>query len=124
MDPDAGRAWNEDSEIGRLRLYSLTGGRTAPTQPLDLASLVHASAAHPGPLDGEHRQIHSLVRTEARSIAELAGLLRQPATVVKILVADLLDSGALVHATPYFDADPTNVEILERVLAGLRELAL
>ncbi|MEY9860809.1 hypothetical protein ABH935_006446 [Catenulispora sp. GAS73] len=117
-----GRAWTDDAELGRLRLYTLTGGRTTPTRPLDLASLVHANSADPPQLDGELEQIHVLCRSETRSIAELAGLLRQPATVIKILVADLLDLGALAHATPSFTADPTDIRILEQVLAGLREL--
>jgi hypothetical protein len=122
MERDTSWSWNDDG-IGRLRLYSLTGGRTTPTRQLDLAALVHASSGDPPPLDGEGEQIHALCRVEARSIAELAGLLRQPATVIKILVADLLDSGALVHATPDFSADPTDIDILERVLDGLRALS-
>lgn len=120
---DAGTPWDEDDDIDRLRLYSLTGGRTVPTRSLDLASLVHVASGDPPQMDGEHAQIHALCRVEARSIAELAGLLRQPATVVKILVCDLLDSGALSHATPDFESDPTDLKLLERVLAGLREIS-
>jgi hypothetical protein len=121
---DMGAAWDEDDEIDRLRLYSVTGGRTVPSRSLDLAALVHAASGDPPQLDGEHAQIHALCRVEARSIAELAGLLRQPATVIKILVCDLLDSGALIHATPDFESDPTDLNLLERVLAGLRELSV
>jgi len=117
-------AWDEDDEIDRLRLYSLTGGRTVPSRSLDLASLVHSACGDHPQLDGEHAEIHALCRVEARSIAELAGLLRQPVTVIRILVCDLLDSGALIHATPDFESDVTDLNLLERVLAGLRELSI
>jgi hypothetical protein len=123
--PGGGRgepAWTEDDDIDRLPLFALTGGRTVPARPLDLASLVCATSGDPPRLAAEHEEIHRLCRQEARSIAELAGLMRQPATVVKILVADLLETNALRHATPTFETDLTDLNLLERVLAGLREL--
>lgn len=98
-----------------------TGGRTRPTRDLDLVTLVVAAQeAAPGASPDLRRVLG--ICSRALSIAEVAAYLDLPPSVVKILAADLLDSGHLVTPTPA-DSLP-EVALLEEVLNGLRALAV
>jgi Protein of unknown function (DUF742) len=55
-----------------------------------------------------------------RSVAEIAATLQQPVQVTKIVLSDLIDSGALIIAVPDTSSDPTDVHLLEAVLASPR----
>lgn len=55
----------------------------------------------------------------ALSIAEIAALLHQPVQVIKVLVGDLLDAGALDVAAPRSIAAHNDTDLLEAVLVGL-----
>jgi hypothetical protein len=112
-----------DDELPKLRPYVVTGGRTQPSRRLELASMLRAGrAGSPHGLDAEHAQAVDLCRVFPRSVAELAGTLRQPAQITKVLLSDLLDTGALVLASPAKAADPKDPRLLEQIIAGLREL--
>lgn len=113
-------AWDED--LPKLRPYVVTGGRTRPTRRLDLASLVKAGRPARAALDAEHAQAVDLCQEGPRSVAELAGKLHQPAQITKVLLSDLLDTGALVLAVPKTKPDPKDPRLLEQIIAGLREL--
>ena len=56
-----------------------------------------------------------------RSVAELAALAGQPLGVTRVLVGDLAATGALVVARTA-GADGSDLALLGRVLAGLRNL--
>ncbi|WP_258052537.1 DUF742 domain-containing protein [Streptomyces sp. Ru73] len=105
-----------------VRPYAVTGGRTRPRHTLRLASrLAPARESPTGALGPEAEQAHALCCAEPRSVAEIAALLRQPATVTKIILSDLLDQGALRMAVPDSAiTDPRNADVLEACLAGLR----
>ncbi|KAB8166565.1 DUF742 domain-containing protein [Streptomyces sp. 3MP-14] len=106
-----------------MRPYTASDGRTRPATRLDLMTLVRATGrpargAPPGP---EHGQVLALTRAPI-SVAELAAHLRLPAAVTKVLLGDLLACGAVtVNAPEPTGASPTDRDLLEAVLRGLRE---
>ncbi|ATM24634.1 hypothetical protein SMD44_p10135 (plasmid) [Streptomyces alboflavus] len=106
----------------RVRPYTLTGGRTRPHWDLQVDTLL---AAHPEAsgvqLDPESEQIRAMCSTPT-AFGQLAGHLRQPGVVARILVSDLLDQNALVIAEAREDSDGPDLQLLEDVLAGLRRL--
>lgn len=114
----------DDDGLGPVRPYVLTGGRTAPTRRLDRQSLVGASSFLPrAPLGPAEAKIVNLCRDQFLSVHEVAGRLSQPIQVTKIQVSDLLDKRFLVVPAPAnFTTNPTDPELLRRVLVGLREL--
>ncbi|APA98826.1 DUF742 domain-containing protein [Nocardia seriolae] len=104
-----------------VRAYVRTGGRSRPTRALDLVSLVVA-VADPAPgASPDARRIVALARRGVLTLAELAAYLDLPPSVVKILVADLLDSGQLAIPTPAQELP--GQALLEEVLHGLRALS-
>ena len=57
-----------------------------------------------------------------RSVAEISAVLRLPLGVARILIADMAVDGLVrVHQTNHADGRP-NLNLLERVLSGLRQL--
>jgi hypothetical protein len=110
-----------DKDAGQLvRPYTLTNGRTRPTTPLDLVSMVRATGrpAH-GRLDPEHAQALELCRTPT-SVAEISAYLQQPVVVTKVLLSDLIEWEAVTTRAPSATADSTHRQKLEALLDGLR----
>ncbi|MGO4649379.1 DUF742 domain-containing protein [Nocardia sp. 2YAB30] len=104
-----------------VRAYVRTGGRSRPTRELDLVTLAVA-AKDPAPgASPDARRVLTLCRS-ALSIAEIAAYLDLPPSVVKIIVADLLDSDHMVIPTPAENLP--EIALLEEVLNGLRALAV
>ncbi|MGW1543324.1 DUF742 domain-containing protein [Streptomyces sp. NPDC002309] len=110
-----------DEAAGRLvRPFTVSNGRTRPSVALDLISQVRVTGATPlGYLGPEHAQALDLCRAPV-SVAEVAAHLRLPAVVTKVLLSDLVDSGALTTKPPEFQHNPTDRALLEAVLDGLR----
>lgn len=105
-----------------VRAYVRTGGRVRASRELDLVTLVRAAAdAVPGLRPDARRVLMLCSRRGALSIAELSAYLDLPASVVKIVVSDLLDTGHLFCPTPA-EVKP-ELALLEEVLDGLRALA-
>lgn len=111
-----------DAAAGRLvRPYTVSNGRTRPTAPLDLLSLLVPTGTAPmGHLGPEHAQAFGLCVAGPTSVAEIAAQLRLPAVVTKVLLSDLVECGALVAKAPTFRHNPTDRSLLEAVLDGLR----
>ncbi len=110
-------------ETATVRAYAVTLGRTRPAVPVEADSLVRA-AARP-PYDAVSPEALTAVRLcagQALSVAELATLLQLPLQVTKVVVADLLGGGFLIHAMPDRSADGSDPTLLEAVLDGLRNL--
>ncbi|GEB47613.1 hypothetical protein SCA03_01640 [Streptomyces cacaoi] len=113
-----------DGAAGRLvRPYTVSGGRTRPTADFDLMTLVMATGDRPqGYLGPDHTRVLGLCRGPV-SVAELAAQIRLPAVVTKVLLSDLADCGAIRARAPVrapLGPDPTDRELLEAVLDGLR----
>ncbi len=130
-EPGAGRGrdtpWRDDSAGRVMRPYTASGGRTRPGVALDLLSLVTATGVRPrGPLGAEHTLVLRLCAGSAAvTVAEVAGQLRLPAVVVKVLLSDLMEHGAVMAQAPrypggaHFAAD--DQDLLRAVLDGLRK---
>lgn len=118
--------WLDDSAGRVMRPYTASGGRTRAAVALDLLSLVSATGVRPrGPLGAEHTLALCLCAGSAAvTVAEVAGQLRLPAVVVKVLLSDLMEHGAVTAQAPRFPggghlaADDQN--LLRAVLDGLR----
>ncbi|MCE7083053.1 DUF742 domain-containing protein [Streptomyces sp. ST2-7A] len=111
-----------DERAGRLvRPYTVSDGRTRPTSEFNLLTMVMAAEGEPAEYPGpDHCRILELSRRPV-SVAELAAQLRLPATVVKVLLSDLVDIDAVTTRDPAPGApDPTDPDLLEAVLHGLR----
>ncbi|MFD9123745.1 DUF742 domain-containing protein [Kitasatospora sp. NPDC059571] len=119
---------------GPVRPYVITGGRSRPSRNVlaleSLVSAVPGADTTGAELNREHQRIVALC-ARLLSIAEIAAHLHLPLSVVKVLVGDLWDVGAVqvlppataVHGSP----DPTQAgrlptTLLEEVLVGLRQL--
>jgi len=102
----------------------MTKGRTAPRTNLALEALVSSATVTQVDLSGmtpEYQAISSLCR-QVRSVAEISAMLRIPLGVARVLVADMAAEG-LVHVyQPQLDAGKPDLNLLERVLSGLRRL--
>lgn len=104
------------------RPYTITGGRTHPSTPLDLMTMIKATGRGSVRLDQlghEHAIVLRLCR-EAIVVAEVAARLRQPTSIAKVLVSDLIAIDAVVTKSP--SAYSTDSETLEALLVGLRNL--
>ncbi|MEU9127416.1 DUF742 domain-containing protein [Kitasatospora sp. NPDC048540] len=115
---------------GPVRPYVITGGRSGTNRPaLAIESLVSAvPAADLDPdlrsgdtLNREHQRILALCH-DLLSVAEVAAHLRLPVSVVRVLVDDLWDLGAVQVRPPAPQADRLPTHLLEEVLVGLRQL--
>jgi hypothetical protein len=107
-----------------IRPYAVTGGRTAPRIQLALEALVSSATfagVDPSTLSTEYQAIISLSR-QVRSVAELSALLRMPLGVTRVLIADMAAEGLVQIHQPSLDAGKPDLNLLERVLSGLRRL--
>ncbi|MFJ9963364.1 DUF742 domain-containing protein [Streptomyces avermitilis] len=119
--------WLDGAEAGRhLRPYAITGGRTRHSQhTFTLITLVVARSAHEfdhDPLEPESIQILELCRDRAVAVAEIAAHLDLPVSVVKILCGDLLNASLVIVQAPPGQEDQPSVELIERVMDGIRQL--
>jgi hypothetical protein len=69
----------------------------------------------------EHAEALRLCRTPI-SVAEVAARLRQPVMATKVLLSDLIESGAVITRFPTPHEYTNTPEILEALIAGLRRL--
>jgi Protein of unknown function (DUF742) len=112
-----------------VRPYAVTGGRTEPadgdalTLPL-LTVLVATGRAlpdDPGRLAPEHRRLLSLCGRQA-TLADLAADTALPLGVVRVLVADLTQLGAITVVKRQPADKQTGTDVLKEILNGLRAL--
>ncbi|MFG2606577.1 DUF742 domain-containing protein [Streptomyces sp. NPDC048514] len=105
-----------------VRPYVVTDGRSQPSRnTFDLVTLVTVAANRPPATAGpEHRRIVELCSHGSLSVAEVAGHLRLPASIVKVLLGDLVDSGHILARAAVPRAWRPEPELLREVLHGLR----
>ena len=109
-----------------VRPYVITGGRSRTSrESLAVESLLSVSPDCPelpaDTLNREHRRILALCR-RLLSLAEVAAHLGLSLGVVKVLVGDLWDLGAVQVLPPAPQAERLPTTLLEEVLVGLRQL--
>ncbi|MDX2531553.1 DUF742 domain-containing protein [Streptomyces scabiei] len=110
-----------------VRTYVVTGGRTtASRNHFDAVLLVALSPSSAqlsrAQLNPEQHAILGLLAYSAESVAELSALLHLPMSVVRILLADLMETGHITTGGRIYDAATPDRKLLEAVLEGLERL--
>ncbi|MEE1800583.1 DUF742 domain-containing protein [Streptomyces sp. NPDC101062] len=107
------------------RLYTLTGGRSrSDSDMFDLVTLVVAESDPTPGMQSEHVTILRMCQTPT-AVVEIAAQLQLPGSIVRIMLADLLDTGRISARHPRTDRSAGRLpdpHILEQVLVGLRNL--
>jgi len=107
-----------------VRPYAVTGGRTKPSYQLQIEAMVSAShyeARDLSILSPECQSILGYCR-DWRSVAEISAVLRMPLGVARVLIGDMAMEGLVrVHQADHGHGRP-DINLLERVLSGLRKL--
>ncbi|MFF4508584.1 DUF742 domain-containing protein [Streptomyces sp. NPDC001401] len=119
--------WYEDETGAMVRPYTVTRGRTRPSDRhrIDLMSQVTAVHGEMPPGDHMGAALLALVRHGPRPVVELAADADLPLTVVRVLLGDLAEAGLVRVDAPRRVAagrpadDP---ELLREIIERLREL--
>ncbi|WP_320783639.1 DUF742 domain-containing protein [Streptomyces sp. CRN 30] len=119
--------WLDDEQAGRhVRPYAITGGRTRHSRHhFTLITLVvsrQERAYEQDNLEPESMAILALCRDRAVAVAEIAGQLDLPVSVVKVLCGDLLNAELIIVQSPPELSEQPSVELIERVMDGIRQL--
>lgn len=123
--PAVGR-WLHKGSGPVVRPYAVTGGRTEPGDVLDLLTVLVATG-RPAPADGpgrlapEHRRLLSLCGRQV-TLADLAADIALPLGVVRVLLADLDQLGAITVVRQRTADQQTGNDVLQEILHGLRAL--
>lgn len=115
--------WLDDEAGPLIRPYTVNAGRTRPTVELGLLSLVVTTGrANPG-ADPEHVKVLELCQTPI-SVAEVAAYIRLPVMVTKVLLADLVDCGAIATwaSSSSSSSHVADRVLLEKLLDGLQRI--
>jgi hypothetical protein len=114
----------ESTGSALVRPYAVTSGRTKPRYQLQIEAMVAAShyeARDLSVLSPECQAILGFCR-DWRSVAEISAVLRMPLGVARVLIADMAVQGLVrVHQMDHAHGRP-DLNLLERVLSGLRKL--
>ena len=114
----------DETTSSLVRPYAVTGGRTKPRYQLQIEAMVAAShyeARDLSVLSPECQAILGFCR-DWRSVAEISAVLRMPLGVARVLIADMAMEGLVrVHQIDHAQGRP-DINLLERVLSGLRKL--
>jgi hypothetical protein len=109
-----------------VRPYAVTRGRTEPQRDIPIEAVLVASqtAVQEARFAGHDKyRIAVLCEPRAQSLAEIAVHLRLPLGVARVLVADLVADGLLsLHSAAPRRGFTERMDLLERVLSGLRKL--
>ncbi|WP_406303701.1 DUF742 domain-containing protein [Streptomyces sp. NBC_00885] len=90
---------------------------------MDRLTLLSATSSQvPEGLSPTQRRLTELVHGGALSLAEAAAYLGLPVSVVRVVVADLVDGGHLGARAPIPTAQLHDSQLLGRVLDGLRAI--
>jgi hypothetical protein len=119
----SGERWVDEKAGHVVRPYALVRGRTRPVGPeFDLVTIVTvARRIRPDPaiLEPEHLQLLCLCPA---TVADLAGELRLPLAVVRVILSDLRERGFVHLHRPVQPSRLPDSALLRRVADGLRRL--
>ena len=117
---------SRDPRGSLIRPYAVTRGRTEPTRDIAIEAILvttprgRQEAAFAG---RDKQMIADLCDERPLSLAEIASHLRVPLGVARVLVADMATEGMLtLHENAVSEGYEERMELLERVLSGLRKL--
>ncbi|WP_084612171.1 DUF742 domain-containing protein [Thermocrispum municipale] len=112
----------ELDDVGWVRPYVWTGGKTAAPPVFAMETLVSANPqAATEVVRDEHRQVLALC-DEPRSVSEIAAMLSVPLGAAKALLGTMVEENLLTVHRAGAGADGPGLELMERVLRGLRNL--
>ncbi|MFI5839890.1 DUF742 domain-containing protein [Catenuloplanes sp. NPDC051500] len=116
----------DDPRGSLVRPYAVTRGRTEARREIAVEAILTASVANVQEArfagHDKHR-IASLCESNAMSLAEIAAYARLPLGVARVIVADMVVDGLLtLHSAAPVEAYEERMDLLERVLSGLRRL--
>lgn len=116
----------EDPRGALVRPYAVTRGRTEPRQDIAIEAVLTASAAavDESRFAGHDKyRIAMMCGSRAQSLAEIAAHARLPLGIARVLAADMVAEGLLtLHSAAPTEVYEERMELLERVLSGLRRL--
>ncbi|WP_049579092.1 DUF742 domain-containing protein [Streptomyces sp. SBT349] len=113
----------DPENVELVRPYVITNGRDVTgASRFELLTLVTAAEdAQPGKhLDPEKRDLVTLCEGGYLSVAEIAGHLKLPVGIVKVLLADLAEGGLILTRRPVPPAQLADIQVLQEVLDGLQ----
>jgi hypothetical protein len=116
---------NEDPRGALVRPYAVTRGRTEPQRDIAIEAILLTTprGQQEARFAGRDKQsIASLCDGRAQSLAEIAAYTRLPLGVSRVLVADMVTDGLLALHEVAQAHDDDRMQLLERVLSGLRRL--
>ncbi|MFI5492603.1 DUF742 domain-containing protein [Actinoplanes sp. NPDC051859] len=109
-----------------VRPYAVTRGRTEPRREIPIEAVLVASqaAVQEARFAGHDKyRIAVLCEPRAQSLAEIAVYSRLPLGAARVLVADMVADGMLsLHSAAPKSGFTERMDLLERVLSGLRKL--
>ena len=114
----------QEQRSSLVRPYAVTGGRTKPSYQLQIEAMVSATAYDARDLSALSPECQSILGCcrDWRSVAEISAVLRMPLGVARVLIGDMAVEGLVrVHQADYAQGRP-DLNLLERVLSGLRKL--
>ena len=116
----------DDPRGALVRPYAVTRGRTEPRRDIPIeAVLVASESAVAESRFAWHDKHRIAVRCQPQSLslAEIAAHCRLPLGVTRVLVADMSAEGLMAVHDPMAEDDyDDRMDLLERVLSGLRQL--
>lgn len=116
----------EDPRGSLVRPYAVTRGRTEPRQHIAIEAVLTATVAavQEARFAGHDKyRIATVCEGRPQSLAEIAAHTRMPLGVSRVLVADMVADGLLtLHTAAQTEVYEERMELLERVLSGLRRL--
>jgi hypothetical protein len=107
-----------------VRPYAVTGGRTEPRYQLEIEAMVAVANYQDRDLSVLSPECQAILELGGgwRSVAEISAVLRMPLGVARILIADMAVEGLVrIHQLDHAQGRP-DLNLLERVLSGLRKL--
>ncbi len=116
----------QDPRGNLIRPYAVTRGRTEPSRHIAIEAILTTTpkGRQEAAFAGRDKQaIAELCDGRPLSLAEIASHMRVPLGVARVLVADMANEGLLtLHDPTINEGYEDRMELLERVLSGLRKL--
>jgi hypothetical protein len=117
--------WTDDPAVALVRPYAMVRGRTHSRHSVfDLVTFVMSMVASVRDwqyAEPEHETVLDLCRAPL-SVSELVSRTGLPIGVLRVLLGDLLDMGAIRVSRPSRGDGRPSVGLIKEVLAGLRAL--
>jgi hypothetical protein len=109
-----------------VRPYAVTRGRTEPAHDIAIEAILVTTfrGRQEGMYAGRDKHTIAMMCDAApQSLAEVSARMRMPLGVTRVLVSDMTVDGLLsLHDPSEQDTDDDRLDMLERVLSGLRRL--